>query len=623
MHRPLSVAINTAFILLSTSLPASSNGAIVCDDSPAPTIEAAASAGLKCQKTIAKEAQKFVKARLAAETACIQTSGPIPCPDGTTNTTIQEAVATAQAKIAAACASNEAQGGLSDAYGTPMFEGAASTIASCVLGQHNARVTILLGNNVGLATPLSVSKNRDTCSKTIAKSGNKVAVDTAKTIAKCLDTQAKLGTAGDLAPICIGGWVSSVFTAPSDLKTAEALAKISDKAEDAVVKSCTAAVTDGVVDEIFACSGATNIADLEACVVCPNFNGAVEMIGQEYAEAAVTLIEPGDSLQAALDAASVGDKLLIASGTYNEATLVGTAGLSIVGCGGASGDRPVFRPADGSTDVDGMRAVGIDGLTFQSLEFAGWDENGIFSQNSDNVVYRDIVGTGENNSVYAIYPVQSSNVLVEGCTSEGVVDAGIYVGQDEDIVVRYNRAWDNVAGIEVENSARASVYNNLAYDNTGGLLVFKLPGPALQISLDHDVFHNVLNNNNTANFCEAGAVCAIPQGTGLMVISTDTTDFHHNVVQGNNSFGIAILDQRIINAVAGPTFVPESVDQTTSGNTFRDNLVTGNGLDTDTSATAGLAADIIYLLGQLAPNCIQNNVLGSVGGIGLPSSICP
>ncbi len=614
----------SAVVALVLSLMSAAPGlAYTCGDSTVPPIGAGSAAGLKCLKTVAAEAQKFVKTRLLAETTCIQKSGPENCPDAATSEKIQETVAKAQEKIAAACASAESRAGLASSYGIPPLSDAASTISSCVLGQHNARATILLGNNVGMAKPLSVSKVRDTCSKAIAKAGNKVAIDSAKTIATCLNAKAKLGTAGDLAPVCVGEWAASAFTAPSDVKTADKLADIRDKAAAAIVTGCSEAVAAGAADEIFACAGADTIDEIQACVVCPNWDGAVEMISQEYAEDASTLIRPGDSVQAALDAASPGAKLLIASGNYTEATVVRTTGLRIVGCGGASDDRPIFRPAPASIDTDGMRAVGVDGLTFQSLEFAGWDENGIFSQNSDHVVMRDIVGTGELNSVYAIYPVESSDVLVEGCTSEGVIDAGIYVGQDQDPVVRYNRAWDNVAGIEIENSARAVVHNNLAYDNTGGLLVFKLPGPTLQISLDHDISHNVLINNNTPNFCEAGAVCAIPTGTGLMVISNDTTDFHHNYITGNDSFGVAILDQRIINVVSPGSFVPESADATTSRNHFYDNLLTGNGLAPDLAATAGLAADIIYLLGIAAPNCIENNTLGTVGGVGLAGSICP
>ncbi|MFZ4083138.1 MAG: right-handed parallel beta-helix repeat-containing protein [Pirellula sp.] len=49
---------------------------------------------------------------------------------------------------------------------------------------------------------------------------------------------------------------------------------------------------------------------------------------------------------------------------------------------------------------------------------------------------------------------ECTNFLIEDCIAIGASDAGIYVGQSQDIVVRNCRAERNVAGIEIENSHR-------------------------------------------------------------------------------------------------------------------------------------------------------------------------
>ena len=82
----------------------------------------------------------------------------------------------------------------------------------------------------------------------------------------------------------------------------------------------------------------------------------------------------------------------------------------------------------------------------------------------------------EKNGAYGLYPVMCSNVLIDQCEAVGASDAGIYVGQSKDIIVKNSVAHHNVAGIEIENSLNADVFDNLAYENTGGLLVFDLPG---------------------------------------------------------------------------------------------------------------------------------------------------
>ena len=66
-------------------------------------------------------------------------------------------------------------------------------------------------------------------------------------------------------------------------------------------------------------------------------------------------------------------------------------------------------------------------------------------------------------------------MLIEDSASIGASDAGIYVGQSQNVIVRRNRAEKNVAGIEIENSINADVYENTATGNTGGILVFNMP----------------------------------------------------------------------------------------------------------------------------------------------------
>src|SRR5262245_63422060 len=85
-------------------------------------------------------------------------------------------------------------------------------------------------------------------------------------------------------------------------------------------------------------------------------------------------------------------------------------------------------------------------------------------------------GEKETNGAYGIYPVQCKNVLIEDCVAIGASDAGIYVGQSQNVIVRRCKAEKNVAGIEIENCIDAEAYDNVATNNAGGLLVFDLPG---------------------------------------------------------------------------------------------------------------------------------------------------
>ena len=45
-------------------------------------------------------------------------------------------------------------------------------------------------------------------------------------------------------------------------------------------------------------------------------------------------------------------------------------------------------------------------------------------------------GPKETNGAYGFYPVESKDVLIDGCVAIGASDAGIYVGQSQNIIVK-------------------------------------------------------------------------------------------------------------------------------------------------------------------------------------------
>ncbi len=146
------------------------------------------------------------------------------------------------------------------------------------------------------------------------------------------------------------------------------------------------------------------------------------------------------------------------------------------------------------------------------------------------------------NGAYGLYPVLSKDVLIDGCVSIGSSDAGIYVGQSENIIVRNSIAHGNVAGIEIENSIGADVYNCTSHDNTGGILVFSLPGLPKKNGRHCRVFDNKIISNNIENFAKPGNIVAtIPPGTGMIVMANDEVEVFNNTFEGNSSFNLTVI----------------------------------------------------------------------------------
>lgn len=164
-----------------------------------------------------------------------------------------------------------------------------------------------------------------------------------------------------------------------------------------------------------------------------------------------------------------------------------------------------------------------------------------------NSVWAD--GPKTENGAYALYPVLCKHVLIEECVAMGSSDAGIYVGQSDSVIIRNSKAYWNVAGIESENSRWVEIYGNEAYENTGGILVFDLPG-LTQYGHSTKVYNNKVYDNNHENFAAKGNIVAsIPPGTGFMVLATHQLEITKNEIRNNKTVGIGVISYDLVAAL--------------------------------------------------------------------------
>jgi len=210
----------------------------------------------------------------------------------------------------------------------------------------------------------------------------------------------------------------------------------------------------------------------------------------------------------------------------------------------------------GSSGDDGIRFEGGNDITARDLGVYETNKNGIkaVGVNGVHFTYTATVWEGdlaESQGAYGLYPVQSQNILIEYNYAYGSADAGIYVGQSNNIVVRDNTAKYNVAGIEIENSNFADVYNNLAINNAAGVLAFDLPGLEQAYGGNVRIFNNEIYANNTENVGH-GAVSIAPPGTGVLVFAVSDVEIYNNNITDNDTSAIELAsffmsDQDIAN----------------------------------------------------------------------------
>ena len=211
-------------------------------------------------------------------------------------------------------------------------------------------------------------------------------------------------------------------------------------------------------------------------------------------------------------------------------------------------------------------------------------------------------GPKETNGAYGFYPVESKDVLIDGCVAIGASDAGIYVGQSQNIIVKNSVAQYNVAGIEIENSYYADVFDNLASHNTGGILVFDLPDLPQQGGHHVRVFRNKAINNDTDNFAPEGNIVGeVPRGTGIIIQANSDVEVFDNDLYGNGTVNLSIVTYGYETEDENYNPHPKSIQ--IHGNRFGE-----GGFDPDVG-TGELAAILFELSGGDMPDIFWDGIL--------------
>lgn len=251
-----------------------------------------------------------------------------------------------------------------------------------------------------------------------------------------------------------------------------------------------------------------------------------------------------EALQLQLIEAKAGDIILVPAGTHEitRSLSLSVAGVTIRGAGM---DQSILSFKNQAQGAEGI-LVTADDFTMEDIAIEDTIGDALKINQSKNVKLRRVRtewtnGADTGNGAYGIYPVQSENILIEESIAIGASDAGIYVGQSSQIIVRNSRAEYNVAGIEIENSTHADVYNNIATNNTGGILVFDLPNLPVQGGQGTRIFNNQIFANNTENFAPEGNIVGnVPPGTGLLILANDNIEVFENQFTDNGNVNIMI-----------------------------------------------------------------------------------
>jgi len=252
-------------------------------------------------------------------------------------------------------------------------------------------------------------------------------------------------------------------------------------------------------------------------------------------------------LQTQFILAASGDTITIPKGHHKIQGTLSIEGKENLVIQGVGMDVSILSFSNQSEGAQGISITNSKNITLEKFTIQDSKGDAIKAQYTDGIIFRHVKvewtgGPKETNGAYGLYPVQCENVLIEHSISIGASDAGIYVGQSNNIVVRYNEAFENVAGIEIENSYNAEVYENYSHGNTGGILVFDLPDLIQKQGGNVRVYNNRIESNNLFNFAPKGNIVGkVLPGTGIMILACSGVHIFGNTIRNNKSIGTGIV----------------------------------------------------------------------------------
>jgi parallel beta-helix repeat protein len=260
----------------------------------------------------------------------------------------------------------------------------------------------------------------------------------------------------------------------------------------------------------------------------------------------VITVHPGDSIQAAIDAASPGAKVKIRAGTYHENVYVGKDAIELEGDGVHD---TLLLPPDTATPnpcvgddgtIFGAVCVGfvagdpVDDFELEDMTIQGFANGAFLVNTSDAEIERMVFA---DNEEYGMFYNDSTGGEIHDNVAYGSHEAGLYIGDspNADVDVEDNEAYDNGNGILLRDASNGEAERNDLHDNCIGILLINTGAPS--DADDWEIEHNRVVDNTHA--CPGDEEEGIPptSGLGIGVGGGSDNEVEHNDVSGNAPSG--------------------------------------------------------------------------------------
>lgn len=326
------------------------------------------------------------------------------------------------------------------------------------------------------------------------------------------------------------------------------------------------------------------------------------------AQAATITVNVGESIQAAVNAASAGDTVKVMPGDYTEPALTGpavliTKPLKLLAKSNLKKNIKVrILQSAGQTDGIVVKSptppTKIVGVQIKGFTVEGFPNNGIWLEHVEKFTIQG--NESINNLENGIWPTLSANGNVKKNVAYGSLDSALWVEASENVRVTQNEFHHSPTGLEITVSKNVKVTKNNIHHNTIGVGLYHPNGASLApIGGDGDwvISKNHIHDNNEPNSAPPGSMsAALPPGVGVLVLGVDHVTVANNLIENNDFVGVAVLDWCV--GVDGGDFDcdtnPPIVNSAPNNTLVKGNSLGDNGGNPPPGLFGALAGDLAF-----------------------------
>jgi parallel beta-helix repeat protein len=339
----------------------------------------------------------------------------------------------------------------------------------------------------------------------------------------------------------------------------------------------------------------------------------------QIAVAKTLCVKPGGStlcyakIQLAVNAASTNDLINVAPGTYKEDVVIGKP-LSLIGAGADSSVVDATGLANGIL-LDGLANPGLHAVTVAGFTVKNALYEGVLVLNTSDatILNNHIVNNDTIGPVFGSGPACNGQPAYETDES-GDCGGGLHLMGAVRSMVAGNFLSGNADGILISDDSAESrdntLINNIVTNNPAECGIVLASHPPAGSTPPHFAPHYGVRNNTVAeNVSSKNGVTVGGAGVGLFSDGNGPGRVSGNLITRNRLTGNG-LPGVALHTHVGPAFGAPSDNM--DGNAIIGNFISGNGADTDDTATPGTAGININSGGGGSPvrgTIISQNVI--------------